>query len=61
MDLLFEWDPEKERENFERHGVHFKTARQVFLDYSRMWRHDDDSSDTEDRWQTMVLLMMYFL
>jgi uncharacterized DUF497 family protein len=56
MEFVFEWDPEKERENFEKHGVHFETAEQVFFDYSRMERHDDDSSDGEDRWQTMGFL-----
>jgi len=53
MDLVFEWDPQKEMENIKEHGVRFKTAEQVFLDYNRMERHDDDSSDDEDRWQTM--------
>jgi uncharacterized protein len=53
MDLVFEWDPEKELENVKEHSVHFKTARQVFFDYKRMERHDDDSSDDEDRWQTI--------
>ena len=62
--LQFEWDSEKEQENFEKHGVHFKTAEYTFLDYSRMERHDDDSSDDEDRWQTMgfvddVLFVVY--
>ena len=60
MDLVFEWDPEKERENVEEHGVHFKTARQIFLDYNRMERHDDDSSDDEDRWQTMGFFKKVF-
>jgi len=64
MDLVFEWDPEKERKNVKEHGVHFKTAEQVFLDHSRIWRHDDDSSYGEDRWQTMgfvddVLFVVY--
>jgi uncharacterized protein len=64
MELVFEWDPEKERENFEKHGVHFKTAEQVFFDYNRKERHDDDSSDNEDRWQTIgfiddVLFVIY--
>jgi hypothetical protein len=31
IDLVFEWDPEKERENFEKHGVDFKAAEKVFL------------------------------
>ena len=53
MDIVFEWDPEKERENVKKHGVYFDAAEKVFLDYCRMWRHDDDSSDGEDRWQTI--------
>ena len=56
MDMEFEWDPEKEKENFEVHGIHFKTAEQVFLDPFCMERRDDDSSDEEDRWQTMGFL-----
>jgi len=64
MELVFEWDPEKERENFEKHGIDFETAEQVFNDYCRMERHDDDSSYNEDRWQTMgfikkVLFVVY--
>ena len=64
MELVFEWDPEKERENFREHGVHFETAEQIFFDYNRKERHDDDSSDNEDRWQSMgfvddVLFVVY--
>jgi uncharacterized DUF497 family protein len=64
IDLVFEWDPEKERDNFDNHGVHFETVEQVFFDYYRMERHDDDSSDIEDRWQTLgffkkVLFVVY--
>ena len=55
MDMVFEWDPEKERENFEKHGIDFEAAERIFFDYCRMERHDDDSSDSEDRWQTMGL------
>ena len=53
--LEFEWDEEKEQENFRIHGTHFKDAKCVFLDYLRMERHDDNSSNEEDRWQTMGL------
>jgi len=35
-ELVFEWDPEKELENFIEHGVHFKTAINAFYDYFRM-------------------------
>jgi len=64
IDLLFEWDPEKERENYEDHGIYFSDAIEVFYDHFRMERYDDDSSDTEDRWQTIgfyedVLFVVY--
>jgi uncharacterized DUF497 family protein len=64
MELVFIWDPEKEQENVREHGVDFKTAEQVFFDYNRKERYDDDSSDNEDRWQTMgffkkVLFVVY--
>jgi uncharacterized DUF497 family protein len=51
MDLVFEWDQEKERKNVKEHGVYFDTAVQVFYDYHRMERHDDDSSNDEDCWK----------
>ena len=51
--MQFEWDAEKEEENFRLHGIHFETAERIFLDPLRMERHDDDSSEEEDRWQTM--------
>ncbi|MDR0474325.1 MAG: BrnT family toxin, partial [Treponema sp.] len=53
IDLIFEWDPEKERENIRLHGVNFTDAADTFYDYRRVERRDDDSSDEEDRWQTM--------
>ena len=64
IDIVFEWDEEKEQENFRIHGVHFETATRVFFDPHRMERHDDDSSDQEERWQTMgffnnVLFVVY--
>ena len=64
LELEFEWDPEKDLENISEHGVGFEAAERVFFDYFRMERHDDDSSDDEDRWQTMgfyddVLFVVY--
>ena len=32
----FEWDEEKDRLNFQKHGIHFKTAVKVFLDADRV-------------------------
>jgi len=64
IDLVFEWDDEKERDNIQAHGVNFTDASQVFYDYFRMERHDTDSSNDEERWQTMgffndVLFVVY--
>ena len=64
MNMVFEWDEEKEWENIRDHGVNFTDASDVFRDYHRMERHDDDSSDNEDRWQTLgfvddVLFVVY--
>ena len=45
MDLnkaSFEWDEEKERVNFEKHGIHFKTAAKVFLDPNKLIREDEE-------------------
>ncbi len=39
--LEFEWDDEKERYNFEHHGIHFKTAVKVFADPDRLTRYDE--------------------
>jgi uncharacterized DUF497 family protein len=55
MDMVFEWDPEKERENFRLHGVHFDAAQLVFFDPLCKERRDDDSSDDEERRQIIGL------
>ncbi len=38
----FEWDEEKDRINFEKHGIHFKTAAKVFLDPNKLIREDSE-------------------
>ena len=62
--MHFEWDLKKEQDNIALHGVNFTDAAEVFRDYFRIERHDDDSSNEEDRWQTMgffndVLFVVY--
>nr|AGS51891.1 hypothetical protein [uncultured bacterium contig00002] len=62
--MKFAWLPEKERDNIAKHGITFSDAIEVFRDPFRMERHDDDSSNEEDRWQTMgyfnnVLFVVY--
>lgn len=37
----FEWDDEKDRLNFIKHGIHFATAVKVFLDPNKMIREDE--------------------
>ena len=64
MEMVFEWDSEKEQDNVEKHGIHFETAKQVFFDPFRMERRDNDSGGNEERWQTMgffneVLFVVY--
>jgi len=51
--MNFEWDSEKERENIKKHGIGFLSASRVFDDQCRIERKDIDSSETEDRWQTI--------
>lgn len=41
-DASFEWDDEKEELNFQKHGIHFKTAAKVFLDPDKLIREDED-------------------
>ena len=38
----FEWDEEKDRSNFMKHGVHFRTAAKVFLDPNKLIREDEE-------------------
>jgi uncharacterized DUF497 family protein len=51
--MEFEWDIEKETENIKKHGFDFMSASDVFCDPCRIERLDADSSDDEDRWQTI--------
>ena len=38
----FEWDEEKDRINFMKHGIHFRTAAKVFLDPNKLIREDKE-------------------
>ena len=40
----FEWDEEKDRINFMKHGIHFRTAAKVFLDPKKLIREDEEHS-----------------
>ena len=52
----FEWDDEKARTNFKKHGVTFKTAAKVFNDPYRLDLRDDEHSQDEERRQVTGLV-----
>jgi uncharacterized DUF497 family protein len=51
--MAFIWDPEKAEKNIRDHHVYFEDAEHIFDDPLRIKRHDDDSSENEERWQTI--------
>lgn len=55
MGLRFEWDEEKAKMNFKKHGVLFETAAKVFLDENRIEIYDEAHSKDEDRYITIGL------
>ncbi|MCB9799634.1 MAG: BrnT family toxin [Candidatus Omnitrophica bacterium] len=46
----FDWDPEKEAKNIQKHGIRFEKAAYVFKDPHRKIFHDDKHSEQEDRY-----------
>ena len=53
LKLEFEWDEDKNKINFEKHGVTFQIASRVFEDNNRIEFYDEAHSDYEDRYQTI--------
>ena len=49
MDLTFEWDEDKARENLRKHKVSFDEAKTVFLDPFSVTIPDPDHSIDEER------------
>ncbi len=50
----FEWDPEKAKNNLQKHGVSFEHALSVFRDPNALSIYDSDHSEgMEDRWITL--------
>ena len=43
----FEWDEEKDRINFTKHGIHFRTAAKVFLDPNKLIREDEEHPEEQ--------------
>ena len=48
-EIIFEWDDEKSKINFQKHGITFKTAVKVFADKDRIEEIDFLHSVTEER------------
>jgi uncharacterized DUF497 family protein len=62
--MAFLWDPAKYKENIRVHNVYFEDAEHIFEDPFRIKRRDDDSSGTEERYQSIgeagaVLFVVY--
>ena len=53
---LFEWDEEKNRINFRKHGIYFKTAAKVFYDTYHLVIYDKAHSQWEDRYQAIGMV-----
>ena len=54
--MQFEWDEEKARKNFEKHGVYFQTARRVFWDENRIEIFDEAHSTEEERYNVIGMV-----
>ena len=50
MELLFEWDENKARENLKKHKVSFDEAKTVFNDPLLITFLDEEHSEAEDRY-----------
>ena len=48
--MTFEWDPEKNRINLEKHGLVFEQAQQAFFDPHRIILEDVEHSTNEKRY-----------
>ena len=49
--MRWTWDPEKDRENFQKHQVDFETAKLVFSDPLMLMQ--EDVFPFEQRWRTL--------
>ena len=49
----FEWDPQKAKSNFDKHGVSFEDAATVFKDPNALSIFDTEHSINEERWVTL--------
>lgn len=59
--MTFEWDPEKERVNYSKHGVTFPYVARVFLDPWRIEEEDTRKDYDEIRVQTIGMVEDHLL
>ena len=50
MNITFEWDEQKDKENRKKHGVSFYYAQRAFMDPYRLIAEDLEHSVTEPRY-----------
>ena len=48
-DLQFQWDRNKNKINYQKHGIHFQEASTVFYDENAIDYYDPDHSENECR------------
>lgn len=53
--MEFEWDENKNAENFQKHGVRFEEAEKAFEDENAVELYDELNSDEEIRYQIIAL------
>lgn len=53
MQYNFEWNVDKIKTNWEKHGVRFEQSATVFRDPRAMTIYDADHSGQEERWITL--------
>ena len=57
--MVFEWDDNKEKINIFKHGIDFSTAAHVFQDENRIEFFDETHSEYEDRYITIIVMVVY--
>lgn len=48
--MRFEWDPDKEKINIQKHHIAFEHASYVFADPYALSKFDESHSEEENRW-----------
>lgn len=51
---IFEWDDDKAKMNWQKHGIRFETAAKAFKDENKLTVLDEKHSLNEDRWITLA-------